>query len=201
MAEERQFGPDDLRQVQQALALAEELTGRFYCIPGREWPRYPYDVRTRADGPGPDPPAFADVIRVVTEPRRGNGPFYPERFRIRLRDDTILAAVHDREDGVELAPLLLYVLTHELVHVIRFGGEFAPFEAPLEQRLREEDKVHAITSRILEPVTDDGLRKVAALYSGALLEAQAASDAGPVPSRRPGAPLSSQNDSGAASPK
>jgi hypothetical protein len=169
MPKSRRFNEDELAEVQRALALAEELTGRFYCIPGREWPRYPYEVRTRSEDPGPGGEAFADVVRMVAGEERSGGEFFRERYRIRLHDEAILDAVHDRRDGIGLFPLLVYVLTHELVHVVRFGAEFASFDAGLEERLEEEARVHGITRLILEPAGED-VRLVAEVYRGTLLE-------------------------------
>lgn len=146
-----------------ALGSAEALTGRFYCIPGREWARFPYDVRTLAAGTGPDERAFADVVRLRATGRCRPQAF-PERFRIRLRDDAILRAVHDRPDGPGLYPLLLYVLTHELVHVVRFGEGRARFDAPHEERVAEERRVHEITRRVLHPARDAALDPVLRLY-------------------------------------
>jgi hypothetical protein len=85
-------------------------------------------------------------------------------FRIRLRDDAILEAVETRGDGIELFPLLLYVVTHELVHVVRFGSGFAHYHAAEHRRWQEEDRVHSITRGVLRPVADASVRKVIELY-------------------------------------
>lgn len=170
MGKVRRFNRFELAEVDRALARAEEITGTFYCIPGREWPRYPYEVRTRAEDEGPGGRAFADVVRLVAGEDRSGDSFFRERWRIRLNDEAILDAVHRRDDGIELPPLLLYVLTHELVHVVRFGAQSAPFEAPLEARIEEEGKVHGITRRVLEPAMDEGVRRVAEVYRDTLLE-------------------------------
>ena len=58
----RLFNDFEKKEVLRALGAAEELASAFYCIPGREWPRYPYEVRTRAEDPGPGGEAFADVV-------------------------------------------------------------------------------------------------------------------------------------------
>jgi len=63
--ETRLFDASQRRQVRRAADRAESLTAGFYCIPGREWPRFPYDISTLAHGPGPDEPVFADVVRMV----------------------------------------------------------------------------------------------------------------------------------------
>ena len=170
MAQPRLFNRSELQQVQDALQLAEEQTSSFYCIAGREWPRYPYDVRTGKDGSGPEGNAFAEVVRLVADDLGREGSYFRERFRIWLNDEAILEAVNHREDGILLPQLLLYILTHELVHVVRFGAEYARFDAPMEERLEEERRVHGITRLILEPVAGDDLLRVFDFYRDAFFE-------------------------------
>ncbi len=158
------FGVPERRSLDRATAIAEDLTGRFYCIPGREWPRYPYEIRTLAEGPGPEAPAFADVVRMVPDPASPRRHGLGQLFRIRLRDDAILRAVEERRDGIKLYPLLLYIVTHELVHVVRFGCGFAPYHASEHRRWKEEERVHTITRGVLRPVADASLRRVLELY-------------------------------------
>ncbi|MBZ5639329.1 MAG: hypothetical protein LAO51_11325 [Acidobacteriia bacterium] len=158
------FGAGEKRYLGRAITLAEDLTGRFYCIPGREWPRYPYELKTLADGPGPAAPAFADVVRLVPDPLAFRPASVHQLFRIRLRDDAILEAAEQRSDGIELFPLLLYVVTHELVHVVRFGAGFANFRVAEHRRRKEEERVHAITRGVLRPVVDAPLRRVFEAY-------------------------------------
>ncbi len=161
MATRIRFDSRQRAAVERALERAEALTGDFYRIPGREWTRLPYDVGTLRDGPGPDGRVFADVVRLV---RRAPGHAIRGLFRIRLRDDAILAAVEDRGDGIGLDPLLLYVLTHELVHVVRFGCGLAGFDAGRDERDFEERRVHAITREVLRPIPDPRLRRVVEVY-------------------------------------
>jgi hypothetical protein len=166
--ETRVFDASQRRQVRRAAARAESLTAGFYCIPGREWPRFPYDISTLAHGPGPDEPVFADVVRMVPAGEPAAPPRHAKRdhYRIRLRDDEILSAVDDRTD-LRLFPLLLYVLTHELIHVVRFesGSALAPYDAPdPEARCVEESRVHAITRKVLQPAGTPWLRRVEQLY-------------------------------------
>jgi hypothetical protein len=152
------------RQVGRAAALAESLTSGFYCIPGREWPRFPYDISTLAEGPGPQAPVFADVVRMTSADVVGPARSARDRYRIRLRDDEILSAIR-LGDELELDPLLLYVLTHELVHVVRFESGFAAYDTDdPETRGEEESRVHAITRKVLKPAESDSLRRVAHLY-------------------------------------
>lgn len=165
------FDAEDRTVVHRALLRAEELAGDFYRIPGREWGRFPYELQSLGEGPGPEARVFADLVRMVPEPGRAESCPVRELYRIRLRDDLILSAVHDRPDGVELFPLLLYVLTHELVHVIRFGGGAAPFDAGPVERQREEARVHAVTREVLGSKEDPVLRRILELYRPATLAA------------------------------
>jgi hypothetical protein len=156
----RQFDTSQRHKVARAAARAEELTAGFYCIPGREWRRFPYDIATLADDPGPRPRVFADVVRLIRSESAGVAAARREMYRIRLRDDELLAAVEGPRD-VALYPLLLYVLTHELVHVVRFESGLAVFDdADPQIRAVEENRVHTITRKVLEPAGDPALRRV-----------------------------------------
>jgi hypothetical protein len=160
----RLFDPSQRLQVSRAAARAEELTRNFYRIPGRERPRFPYDLATLADDPGPRRRVFADVVRVVVPASSETGRDRREIYRIRLRDDQLLAATDARGD-VGLFPLLLYVVTHELVHVVRFESGLAVFDdADTRTRGREEVRVHSITQKVLAPAQDDALRIVVDRY-------------------------------------
>jgi hypothetical protein len=162
--ETRVFDRSQRRQVGRAATLAESLTSGFYCIPGREWPRFPYDISTLAEGPGPDAPVFADVVRLTRRLASRRGRAARDLYRIRLRDDEILSAIREGND-LELFPLLLYVLTHELVHVVRFESGFAAYDTDdLETRGLEETRVHAITRKVLKPAETGSLLRVARLY-------------------------------------
>ncbi|MDA8124258.1 MAG: hypothetical protein M0009_03605 [Deltaproteobacteria bacterium] len=66
---------------------------------------------------------------------------------------------------IRLAPLLLYIATHELVHVVRFERGEGNFDASAEERQDEEGKVHRITHHLLKPVTDSDLNLVLDCFS------------------------------------
>jgi hypothetical protein len=156
----RIFDPSERLQVTRAAARAEELTRDFYRIPGRERPRFPYDLATLADDPGPRRRVFADVVRVVLPASLATGRDRREIYRIRLRDDRLLAAA-DAGADVELFSLLLYVVTHELVHIVRFRSGLAVFDDTDDRARRDEElRVHSITQKVLAPARDDALRIV-----------------------------------------
>ena len=86
-------------------------------------------------------------------------------YKICLQDAAILSAV-EKTDDLFLDPFLLYILTHELVHVVRFSKFNQRYENKNEAdvTLDEERKVHFITHTILKPVTVPGMSKVFDFY-------------------------------------
>ena len=59
---------------------------------------------------------------------------------------------------------MLYVLTHEIVHVIRFVKFLAPFHMDEKDRATEENRVHSITQSILSRVPLPGMDHVLTRY-------------------------------------
>jgi hypothetical protein len=87
--------------------------------------------------------------------RREAGPLVLEEgdfYRICLQDNRILDAA--RETEMRLGPLLTYVLTHELVHVVRFGQQLQRVDLPYELRQHEERRVEKTTRAILAKAGD-----------------------------------------------
>jgi len=79
-------------------------------------------------------------------------------YRICLQDDRILRAAD--AGNVRLASLLTYVLTHELIHVVRFGQRLQAMDLPDALRPDEELKVHKTTKSILAAASDLELDRV-----------------------------------------
>ncbi|MDO9515733.1 MAG: hypothetical protein Q7J01_06500, partial [Syntrophales bacterium] len=77
----------------------------------------------------------------------------------------ILNAVKRSEPFVKLEPLMLYIATHELVHVVRFNSREVDFDAPLEEKIAEEEKVHSITRNMLQPVAGTDVNLVLDCFS------------------------------------
>jgi hypothetical protein len=163
------FGKSELTVVRSQLAEAESLLSCYYCIPEREWAHYPYEVKTLAELREPEitQEAFALVAKYeYLLGSRGKGRRPIEIYGICLQDHNILTAAHRYSDGIAFEPLMLYILTHELVHVFRFAN--APQSFFMEKRLRqsEEGRVHRITSDILQGRKDPKLLRVLDLYRG-----------------------------------
>jgi hypothetical protein len=169
MQELRRFGRAELKAVRRARVEAENLVGGFYVLAPREWERMSYEVRT-LDELAPDEvsnQAFAQVL-CYDLTRRIGGTILEHRdlYRICLQDHRILKAVGGGQSGLPftdqlaLEPLLLYVLTHELVHVVRFSQRLQRLDLAPELRPQEETSVEQTTRQILAPVVDRGLRRV-----------------------------------------
>jgi hypothetical protein len=159
----RTFDTGELDLVRRTAVDAHRLTSSFYGVTPREWQALPYDIVTAADEGEPaldrlPDDVLASVVRVDLPRRPGDG---HQLYRILVHDPRLRQAA-GRGPGLE--PLLRYVLTHELVHVVRFGLLRARFEVADHERDAEEARVHALTARVLEPAMESGLERVVAAY-------------------------------------
>jgi hypothetical protein len=59
----------------------------------------------------------------------------------------------NRDSDLGLLPLLVYVFTHELVHIVRFCNFSQRFEVSTKDREKEERLVHATTYEILKELS------------------------------------------------
>jgi len=162
----QEFKSEQLNTVNNAVAMAEELVSNAYKMSENQWLRRRYDVSTLAeldaeevvDGP------FAQVIRFSGRLKGTSlGSSAYDYYKICLQDHSILAALHDTP-GMRLFPLVLYITTHELIHIVRFSKFLQSFDATPEETLVEEKRVHAKTRKILDPVSVSGLNNVLEFY-------------------------------------
>jgi hypothetical protein len=157
------FGPSELNVIRTQLSNAESLVSHYYCIPGREWPMYPYEIRTLSElGEKEfDLNALAMVAKYEYTLKESPGQLrYQEIYGICLQDHNILAATRRAFRPVTLEALMLYILTHELVHVFRFASSLQRYLIEKELREQEESRVHRITSDILRERKEGRLQQV-----------------------------------------
>ncbi|MFH1146687.1 MAG: hypothetical protein V1736_03155 [Pseudomonadota bacterium] len=162
------FNENHLRIVDDALVLAEQIASDYYKLSSTDWKNAPYDVRTLKDLTSEEIVAgvFAQVARYRQDPAKspsGRGRY--EFYKICLHDHQILKATNGGR-GIALFPLLLYVLTHELVHIVRFKRFLHRFHASEQERTGEETRVHRTTSEILRAVPVSGIDPVLRNYEG-----------------------------------
>jgi hypothetical protein len=156
------FSPADLESVRAAASMAEDRISDFYKLSEGQWLRYRYDIRTLAELNPPevvDGP-FAQVIRYEARPADANlGSSAFDFYRICLLDHAILPAVAENT-GICLRPFILYIVAHELIHVVRFCKFLQNFNASEEEKRAEEIRVHRRTREILRPVRIPGMKPV-----------------------------------------
>lgn len=161
------FDAAQLTTVNNAVAMAEELVSNHFKMSASQWLRPKYDVKTVADlsqdevvcGP------FAQIIRYEGKLAGGVlGSSAYDFYKICIQDHAILAVLADRP-AMALFPFALYVVTHELIHIVRFSRFLQNFNASDAEKLAEEHRVHTITHGILRSVRAPGLDAVLDFYS------------------------------------
>ena len=166
MPDRPSFNDNQLEAVNRAVLLAEELVSNHYKMSSSQWLGPRYDVKTLAeleqneiiDGP------FAQIIRYRgrrkdTSLESASYDFY----KICLQDHTVLDTISENID-LPLFTFALYIITHELIHIVRFGKFLQGFEASAQERLEEEARVHDRTHRILKPLRVEGLSEVLGFF-------------------------------------
>ncbi len=164
----RAFNKEDLSTVSNALHIAEEVTGDFFKFSSRQWRQHPYDVRTLSDLKRDE--IKEDVFALLHKGLLGQGGYSPrvakkDYYFICLQDHQILEAI-TRDKTMGLLPLLVYVFTHELVHIVRFGRFLERFDVTGPKKEQEEQRVHEITFEILKDLPIKRLDYVLDLYYG-----------------------------------
>ena len=167
MYREKYFSPSEIVNVDEAAQIAEELVNNYFKMSTGQWLKNKYDIKTARDlavhehveGP------FAQVIKYEARktPALLSSSSYT-LYRICLQDHTILSTI--KKHNLLLEPFLLYILTHELVHVIRFSKYKHRYENRNEAdvSLNEERQVHMFTYEILKPCKFKGIKEVFQFY-------------------------------------
>ncbi|WDP93153.1 MAG: hypothetical protein HUN04_04140 [Desulfobacter sp.] len=162
------FNREELKLVDRAVVRAEELVNNFFKLSPAQWLNNRYDIKTaatlsrheRVDGP------FAQVLKYEgqkSDVHLSSSAF--SLYHVCLQDSAIIALVSQRPE-IRLDPFLLYILVHELVHVVRFSRFEHRYENASEAdvTMGEEKKVHGLTYEILSGVSVSGMLKVLEFY-------------------------------------
>lgn len=160
------FNPEEIRIINTAVEMAEELVSNHYKMSVNQWLRPKYDIKTLVDlssdeiisGP------FAQIIRYKGQRENASlGSSTYDFYKICLQDHAILA-VTTQSPEIRLFPFSLYIVTHELIHIVRFSKFLQHFEASLDDKMKEESQVHQLTHDILQNVRVSGLTQVMLFY-------------------------------------
>jgi hypothetical protein len=160
------FSSAEITIVNKVVSMSEELVSNHYKMSANEWLRPKYDVKTLVDltpeeivdGP------FAQIVRYKGQRKDavlGSGMF--DYFKICLQDHAI-KSVLEKTPAIQLYPFCLYIVTHELIHIVRFSKFLQSFDASPTEKLDEEKRVHEHTHQILNQVQVTGLSPVFEFY-------------------------------------
>jgi hypothetical protein len=133
---------------------AEERTIHYYCIPPYRWQQLRYDLVTRRDCEWePLPDAALAQVQLVHHVRP-SGKAACDFYRIQLNDPSILIAALRENLGPDLYPFLVYILTHEMVHLVRLSTILPDERGIWLSPAEEENRVHNVAYRILSSAPD-----------------------------------------------
>jgi hypothetical protein len=172
------FTKSDKGIIQRAAFLAEGLTQRYFGLSDDVWKRNGYGMFTlqEVNESLSNPNAFANVIRYESRGGTSDRDSRKYRYGVVLHDPNILLALL-RSTQHDLWTLGLFVLTHELTHIVRFRDFGVNFFAPESDRNREEITVHGMTREILAGVTNtDYVLNLYESQESSFLESQELSD-------------------------
>lgn len=160
------FNTEEIQIVTDSTEMAEELVSNHYKMSASQWLHPRYDVKTLADlapeeivhGP------FAQIIRYEGKKRNTTlGSSAYDFYKICIQDHSILSAMQQTPE-ISLLPFALYIITHELVHIVRFGKFLQNFTATQKETMIEEKRVHDITHDILRNIQISGISVVFRFY-------------------------------------
>lgn len=160
------FHQDDKELLTEAAVIAEEVTSDFFKLSPSHWRRAPFDILTlealRAEEISNHALALVAKYKGCPQDRLLRSAAF-DFYRVCLQDHNILKTLKHCAE-LSLFPLLLYIITHELVHIVRFSQFLALFEAQAEQKQEEERQVHRLTQKILAPLKVRDLSPVIRFY-------------------------------------
>ncbi|NOZ88240.1 MAG: hypothetical protein GXP49_18665 [Deltaproteobacteria bacterium] len=148
MCARTRFNQKELGRLPGLLSLSEEVSAEYFKLTSFTQERFAYDVVTALDkGSYCRKKGVLAVLERYSREAPGEAP--RTFFRISLQDRNILAAL-DRDDTLNFDDLMVFVFTHELVHIVRFVLFYKSFYAQGAERSDEEEKVQEITMEILK---------------------------------------------------
>ncbi len=159
------FQQAHLEILSNTVALSEEIISDCFGLTTDYWLRNPFEVRTLKDEKRMTLPrgVYAHLEKYGNDWREK---FYGKDtrclYRIVVLDPRVLETTGGREAVIR--PFLLYIMTHELIHVVRFSR----FECAVsvEDKTEEEGKVHLLTQSVLKGVKIPNLDLVVDFFKG-----------------------------------
>ena len=163
------FNENHLSVVGDALDIAEDMTSNYFKLSLLHWRRNRFDIKTLSSlfGEKVNDNVFALLKKYSSDGKaeiealNKRGEFY----LIYLQDHHILQALQ-RDNNIKLLPFLAYILTHELVHIVRFCKFQVRFDTQEENnRIEEEKIVNHTTFEILKQLSLPSLSYILGSYN------------------------------------
>jgi len=163
------FNNKQIGVIGDALDIAEDMTSNYFKLSLLHWKRNRFDIRTLSSlfGEEVKDNVFALLKKYMVDSKTGIEPHYKrhEFYLIFLQDHQILKALQ-RDRDLKLLPLLAYILTHELVHIVRFCKFQVRFDTQEENNRVEEEKiVNQTTFEILKQLSLPNLSYILSSYN------------------------------------
>jgi len=160
------FSPHDIPIVTNSVAVAEESVSNHYKLSTTQLLHLNYDVKTLIDLSEDEivDDHFAQVIRYAEKTKNGL-PDAPVKdfYKVCLQDHSIINTMKKFKD-LDLYAFAVYIVCHELIHIIRFRRFLQHFDAPFSEKMNEEVRVHVKTHEILSKVNIKQLGPVMDFY-------------------------------------
>ncbi|SLM32935.1 conserved hypothetical protein [Desulfamplus magnetovallimortis] len=177
------FNINELKILDEAVLIAEELVNDYYKISSTLWLSSRYDIKTAKDlqeheivyGP------FAQVLGYRGRESKGGIAKVIDYYKVCFQDHAILTLpeLHWPEKGSNLSvsqvsdlhltflPFLIYITVHELVHIVRFATfkQIYAMASEADCAMEEERKVHAICLEILKKISVSGMENVLLFFN------------------------------------
>ncbi len=152
------FLTNHLVKIKDAAYIAEEVTHNHFKLSHRDWIKMPFEVKTLAQLQHEEitDAGYAQLVKYQAAPFQGASAIWArDYYHICLQDPKILEITEKRK-MIPLFPFLIYIITHELVHMVRFHRFMERFGAHGPDRQKEEERVNHTTREILRniPVMD-----------------------------------------------
>lgn len=162
----REFDADQMTTVNYAVGVAEEMVSNYYKFSWSQMRQLNYDIKTASQlAPYEIVDAhFAQIVRYRARKKDSLLETEAEDFYLICLQDHAILSTLDRFSQLGLYPFMLYIVCHELIHVVRFRRFLQHFHVPAEERQLEEIRVHHATREMLKKSSMDNLEPVFEFY-------------------------------------
>ncbi len=146
-----QFDLDQMLIVNKAVGVSEELISNYYKLSASQMRQLNYDIKTLGQLESREivETHFAQIVRYMARKRDSLlETDADDYYKICLQDHSILATL-EQSPQLHLYPFMLYIVCHELIHVVRFRRFLQHFDVAPEERRKEEIRVHHLTREVL----------------------------------------------------